>query len=228
MSKLFWIGGISLIIGGALVFAGCQEKRLAAAASAVPEEISLQALIARGPDGNPNIILKDFVLCENYVFRTKNGIWTGAWVPAVPQQAPNQFGGRPAVFQALIFTTNAKNQADLYGLCGQPRLRALMTNRISSLSGDIRSLLTESYPGTDFSRCLILQEGREPAGQTKLALLFGSGLIACLVGLGVGGFGFYLWHKERNAPPPKRRRRRAEDDDEDEGQAGLPPAASSR
>jgi hypothetical protein len=221
MSKLFWSGVTVLVIGGLLVFAGFQEKSLADVASAAPEEISLAALIARGPDGNPNLIITDFVLCENYVFQTKNGIWQTAWVPAVPVQADNQAGGgRPPVVHALIMTTHAKSQAQLYQRCGQARLGVLMTNRINSLSGDVRNLLTQSYPGTDFSRCLILQEGREVAGHSKLVLLLGSGIILVLVALVLLGGAAYLWQKERSAPSGKRRP--AVDDEEDEDEDDRP------
>jgi hypothetical protein len=224
MSKLFWIGGFLLVLGVILVVIGFKEKGLAAAASATPEEISLQALIARGPDSNPNIILKDFVLCENYVFRTRNGIWESAWVPAVPQQGANPLGGRPPVVQALIFTINARSQADLYQRCGQQRLRALVTNRIVSLGGKERDLLAQSYPGTDLSRCLIIQEGREPAGPAKLVFMIGGGGLSCLVGLGLVGTGFCLWQKDRSAPPRKRRR----DEDDDEEDEDDRPAARRR
>ena len=49
------IGLAVLVVGCAVTFIGFQEFRLARAASDAPEEISLQALIARGADGNANI-----------------------------------------------------------------------------------------------------------------------------------------------------------------------------
>ncbi len=217
--------GIALaVIGIAIAVIGFNEKGLAAAASATPEEISLAKLIARGPDGNPNIILTDYVLCDNFVFQTRNGSWQNAWVPAVPREGqPGGFpnvgippgipgrAGRPAVIQALIFTIKARDENSLFQLCEQPRLPALVTNRIMSLGGEERRLLEQSYPGTDFSRCLIIQQGREPAGATKLIFMIGGGSLAALAGFGLLGFALVRWQRERNTSS-----RRARDDDDDE------------
>jgi len=168
--------GICCVVFGVILFAvGFQERGLAAQASREPEEIALKDLIARGPDGNPNIILKDFALCPNFVYKSKGGSWTGAWVPAVPGEGlpPGQPAANPGQIQALIFTINARDQGSLLQLCGQPKLRALVTNKIVSLGSQEKALLSQSYPGTDFSRCLIIQEGREPAGPAKLLLMMG-------------------------------------------------------
>jgi hypothetical protein len=212
MRNYLFLGGFLVFVGIVLVVVGFMEKGMAAAASKEPEEISLKNLIARGPDGNPNIILTDFDLCDNYVYQTKNGMWQSAWVPAVPREGLGPVG-RPAVIQALIFTINARDQNGLYQLCGQPRLRALVTNRIVSLGGEERRLLEQTYPGTNFSRCLIIQEGREPAGPGKLLFMMGGGSVLTLAGLGLFGVGIY---QSRQGQPPRRRQRR--DHDEDDGE----------
>jgi hypothetical protein len=221
MRFLFGIGIFLIVIGVILAVVGFQERGLAATASQTPEEISLKDLIARGPDGNPNIILTDFVLCDNYVYETRNGGWQNAWVPAVPKENPNQGrGGKPTSVQALIFTINARSEADLYQRCGSPKLRALVTNRIVKLGSQERDLLAKEYPGTDFSKCLIIQEGREPAGTTKLLLMIGGGSLAALLGLGLVGTGLgllvYRRFKGQNLPGTRRRPRDDEDEDDDE------------
>jgi len=61
----FWrlrLGIAGLVLGGMLLFAGFREWQLGAAASAQPEDLTLEQLIARGPDGNPNVRLHDFQL----------------------------------------------------------------------------------------------------------------------------------------------------------------------
>src|SRR5262245_35967076 len=94
------IGAFLVIMGALFSFYGFKERGLAAASTKEPEEISLKNLIARGPDGNPNILLKDHVLCDNLVIqeRAGSGVWTSVWVPIVPREdvAPGQVnGGRP-------------------------------------------------------------------------------------------------------------------------------------
>src|SRR5687767_9950245 len=215
MRNLPLIGAFLLIMGVLFSYYGWKEKGLAAASTKEPEEISLKNLIARGPDGNPNIRLKDHVLCDNFVFKERNGVWSSAWVPMVPREdvAPGQMNaGRPAAVQALMFTANARNQADLYQRCGQERVRGLVTNRIVNLGSKERELLQQSYPGTDFDRCLIVQEGREPAGPAKVMAMIGGGIAATLIGLGLVGFGLYRWRVEQAAAPRPRRKRSARDD----------------
>jgi hypothetical protein len=218
------LGGLVLLfISGVLIYVGVLERNLASRASQVPEEIALKDLIARGPSGNPNILLKDFILGTNYVYSTKNGSWQGAWVPAVPtgSPVPGEGGpGRPSNIRALIFTINAKSEADLYARCNQPRLRALVTNEIVSLGSQEKSLLESSYPGTDFSRCLIIQEGREPAGAVKQILMIGGGILTALIGLGVMGLFAIPWSGGSKAPAKKKRKKRPiEDEDEEEDEA---------
>jgi hypothetical protein len=216
--RYLFVGGIVLIvIGIILAVVGFQEKNLASGASGTPEEITLKDLIARGPEGNPNIILTDFVLCDNYVFKTRNNVWENAWVPAIPRQdATQNRGGKPSNVKALIFTLNARSQNDLYQRCEQPKLRALVTNKMVSLGNQERALLTKEYPGTDFSKCLIIQEGREPAGPLKLILMIGGGGLLALFGLGLIGLasGLWLWRRGSSVATQKRRMR-VDDDDYD-------------
>lgn len=64
-----------LMGAGTCAIFGVQEYLLAARSSHEPEEISLRDLIKRGPGGNPNIILTDFSLFEDYVSQN-GGTWT--------------------------------------------------------------------------------------------------------------------------------------------------------
>src|SRR5262249_14497219 len=98
--------GIALIVGGCILgYFTIQEGRLAATASATPQEITLQQLIARGPAGNAHIILKDFDFCDNLVYQeSEHGTtWLKVWVPVVPHQG-NREGAGPQVqnVQALV------------------------------------------------------------------------------------------------------------------------------
>jgi hypothetical protein len=96
---------------------------------------------------------------------------------------------RPSNVRALIFTIKAKDEEDLYRRCSQAKLPALVVNKIVSLKSGHKSLLQKSYPGTNFDKCLIIQEGREPASDSKLMLMIGGGGVAAVLGLGLIGFG---------------------------------------
>lgn len=170
-------------VGIFLIVEGVKERSLASAASAAPEEISLTALIARGPDSNPNIILTDYALGDDIIVKSRSGSWTGAWVPAIPGKPGPERPHKPQVLQAVIYSSQARNAEELYQRCEQTKLRALLVNKIQSLEPDERGLLERSYPGTDFSKCLIIHEGREPAGTGKVLLMVGGGILLSLAAL---------------------------------------------
>jgi hypothetical protein len=180
-----------LVIGVVLTYFSVKEWRLSRASSASPEEITLKALIARGPRGNPNIILTEFVPCPNIVYQSyqtgKHGDnWTKVWVPILPEdegiaqikQGPNTITN----FQAIIVSTNAKNELELGRRLDQPKLRSMVMNELHSLGSEEKKLLAQSYPNTDFSKCLIIEEGREPAGSVSVFLLTAGSGMAGLAG----------------------------------------------
>jgi hypothetical protein len=225
MFRLGWairLGIISLVLGLGLGYATYVEYNLGAYATKEPEEMRLQDLIARGPGGNPHLLLTDYELCDNLVYESRgaaNSPWTGVWVPIVPRGAADRVPGQrlaPQQVQAILFTTRASDGADLERRCAGPRLQGLVTNRIMSLGSKERKLLAESYPGTDFSRCIIFQEGRRPSSLTTVFLM-GGGVALCLAagaGLIAGGAFANGW-PGRSTPPPRRPRRRPRDRDED-------------
>ena len=177
-------------VGIFLIVEGIKEKSLASTASAAPEEITLAALIARGPDSNPNIILTDYMLGEGFIYKSRRGSWSGAWVPAIPGKPGPERAGKPEIIKALIYTGQARNAEEVYQRCEKPKLRGLLVNQIETLQPDERTLLERSYPGTDFSNCLIIHEGREPAGTGKVLLMVGGGVLLVLAALAWFAAGF--------------------------------------
>jgi hypothetical protein len=192
MRILFRIGLALLVIGGVFFYLGLKERALASKATAGPEEIPLAKLLIRGADGNPNIVLTQFVPCEDYVYEEDATHWTGAWVPVVPfdKNSPEKIHTEtPKNVQALIFTIKARSESELFQRLNRPKIPALVVNNIVSLKSEHKKLLQEKYPETDFEKCLIIQEGREPAGNTQLLAMIGGGGLAAVVGLGLTLFG---------------------------------------
>ena len=86
-----WAGRLNLV----LLAAGIALFLFAQRASAVrshsqrePQRLTLQQLIDRGPGDNLHILLTDFLMLPDYIYETKLGQWSGAWVPVVPPGAP--------------------------------------------------------------------------------------------------------------------------------------------
>ncbi len=177
---------------GACALFGVQEYRLSERSSHEPEEISLRDLIKRGPEGNPNIILKDFSIFEDYVYEKKlvSGRWTKVWVPIIPTDGDEADANKPAAIRAFLFSEDVGSDKEVRQRFGRPKLRC-MVNPDAPKPGIIGSvLMKKSYPGTDPNKCLIIEEGKEPAGVLKLVLYIVGFVL--LVGL-TGG----IWYLAR-------------------------------
>jgi len=176
---------IFLVGGGVLCYLGYQEWSLAATANATPEEITLKKLIERGPDGNPNVIITDFVLGNNFVTSSRRGRWTKVWVPVVPREDIEELKGegvKVESIRAILCSTKVRTAEEIQTRLNQPKVPGMVINKIASLGSKEKELLKTSYTNVDFDRCLIIEEGREPADVMKLSLYFGGGAACILVG----------------------------------------------
>jgi hypothetical protein len=188
----FRVALVLLVMGGGLLVAGFKEVTLLNASSRNPETISLAKLADRGPQGNPNIILTDFRLCNNFVQQTrthwgqKEERWDSVWVPIVPRDEGLRrlFGAGAAGrnVQAIIFSKHVGSKAELAKLA-VPQLRGMVINAIASLGADQLKLLQQAYPGIDFERCMIIEDGHEPASAALLSLYLGVGGLLALLGV---------------------------------------------
>jgi len=182
-----------LVFGVVFFMLGLNEKKLADASSQAPETISLKKLIDRGPEGNPNVILTDFQVCDNLVYQTSTiagqavGSWSSVWVPIVPRGdlAVGILGAAapPRDVQAIIFSKHVSNVQEVGAKLGVQNLRGMVTNRISSLNSKEKQFLQKGYPGINFDRCLIIDEGREPASSERISLYLAGGGLLVLIGL---------------------------------------------
>lgn len=186
MGRLGWYGLALMIGGGVICWQAWREERLAASASAAPEEISLASLIARGGQGNPNIVLREFRTGTNVVVEVERegGPWRRVWVPVVPASEAAVSGqpSRPAVVRALLQSGRVKAEADFARLEAD-RLPGLVMNPVQSLDRKARKTLEEAYPGQDFARVLIIQEGgklTEPGFVRRMLVL---GVVLLLAGI---------------------------------------------
>ncbi len=64
-------------------------------------------------------------------------------------------------------------------------VRGMVVNEVDPLSADEKHLLSQGFPGTDFSKVLILEENREPASPGKYLGFFGGGIALLLLGVGL-------------------------------------------
>jgi hypothetical protein len=192
------LGGPCLVAVGLVVFSlGSDEKRLADTAAAQPQEMTLRQLIDRGPEGNPHIILSDFEFAENMVIekKEKSERWTKVWVPMTPLEVNLDGPPKPSSVRAILLSKNVTNNEGLAALEAKPKLNGLVTNLIDKLGYKEKQLLANRYPGTNFEKCIIFEEGREPASTMKVYLYWAIGGAIVLAGIGCFIYGF-LPHRD--------------------------------
>jgi hypothetical protein len=196
---------IIMIVGGIFLTAwGVQEWRLAQDAKETPQTITCADLSAKGPGDNANIVLTDSLFCaDSIVYETKkrSQTWNKIWVPVVPRNGEyikqiaellEKNGGKingpvppPQNIKVILKSSKVPGQAELLALSDQTTVNGLVTNKIESLGSKERKHLEESYPGTDFTQCWIVDHDRKPYGLGQVAGLAGGGVLLSLVGVGM-------------------------------------------
>src|SRR5206468_2774998 len=160
--------------------------------------ISLSKLIARGPEGNANIILTDYVAIKPHVVqRGRRNSYSGTWVPIVPKDAavPGADAAPPTAVKAFVFSDKARDPDAVYQRLSNPQLPGMVTNKIMTPNSRAEDELQSLYPQTDFSTCIFIHEGREPASEEKSAFMIYGGFAAVLTGVGARGLCLVPWRK---------------------------------
>lgn len=216
---LLTIGIGGPVFGGLFAWYGLQEREVAQASSQAPETIPLSKLIARGPDGNANIVLTDFVMIRDHaVERGRRGRWSGAWVPIVPRD-DGPPGGSPRAIKAFVYSSKASNPDEVYQRVSTPQLAGLVINKIKTPKSGVKDHFEEQYPQTDFSNCIYIHEGREPTSETTAALMIFGGFAAVAIGIACLGLALVVWRKKKAQEAQQkrdRRKRRSRDSDDEE------------
>src|SRR5690242_12855164 len=128
--------GIALIIFGCLLgFYTYREGGLAVNALSDPERVALKDLIARGPNGNPHIILTGFDLGDNIVYSSKNDgkTWDEVWVPLHPDDAQEPPAGeapKAGPVQALLYSKHCRNNDELQTRLAADELHGMVINKV--------------------------------------------------------------------------------------------------
>ncbi len=162
---------IAIAIGVGVFIAGWMEWQLKTVAKTQPQRLTAAELAARGPGNNAHVILTNYDLCDNFVYestRRNGGTWKKVWVPVVPAGQ----GCGPQI-QIIIADTKISGPEQIGMVAGQ--VQGLVINKISSLGREERRLLSETYPGADFSKVWIVQNGRSTWSPWAVMGMLGGG-----------------------------------------------------
>src|SRR5258708_30800286 len=107
---------------------GINEYELASRSSTVPEEIALADLIRRGPAGNPNILLADFDICDDFIYQTRRRSkhWSKVWGPIVPSTQGDTIGDQSAAVQAFLYSDAVGNEQEVYDRLDRAKLHGMV------------------------------------------------------------------------------------------------------
>ena len=103
-------------------------------------------------------------------------------IPAVPTTLGEQ-SVHVLTPKVIVKSAHVPSDDALDALRGRTKMQALVVNRIEQLGPEEKNLLGQDYPGLDFNKCLILEEGRLPSDFGKVFLM-GAGGAALLLGGG--------------------------------------------
>jgi hypothetical protein len=242
-----------MLVGvGLLGIAGIVTTRLngqwvrAEELQAVPKQVALSDLGSVITEDGRHVLVTGFfpgkghvrvVFTEFITGREKN--WVEGWVPLFPV-APDAKGNapdpeEPPAFTALLLTRDvADKEAAIERLKRCDSIDVLAYSPGTRLEGskfqpDVSRKLSNAYPDTDFSQCIILQEVRPgDASSMQSEAKFTTGaIIACyLAGGAILTVGLVKWRRTRRSakerssvddddPPSRRPARNARDWDED-------------
>jgi hypothetical protein len=174
-------------------FLGYRERQLGRAASDVPEPLSLQQLIDRGPGGNPHVEVRDFRLPsgpgEYVVVADPSGQrWEQVYIPAVPSAGPD-----PPAAYAVVRSTRLRDPEGVRDLGQRPTLRGMVVNALGPVPAGVNDRLARQHPGIDFASCVILEEGATPPPPGRAVAGWVVGLAFCALG------GLAIWRGRRAA-----------------------------
>lgn len=199
---MFRVVLIILAIGGGTFYAGYQEYTMSGVSKPEPQTISAKQLEADGPGDNANVVISDFYLLDNFVYEGKDEQnWDKIWIPVVDlngeyiqvlaahMDEDGTYTSNPPPpedLRIILRSSKIKNQNQLMQVHDGDLLAGLVINDIESLGAEEKGILRQSYPNVDLDACWILDHERKPSSPVKTYALMGGGILALLMGLGLG------------------------------------------
>jgi hypothetical protein len=186
---LFTVGWLLAFVGVVALFLPAlvqwSRSRVGKDVSDVPDKLTLAELLQRGLVGNPNVLLSDFSMGDDYLVTTRgdgpNAPWISVHVPIRPLgQAEN------GPFHAVLKSTKVSDASEFAKFRERRTIQGLVINNVASLSDQEINKLRERYPGTDFSKVLIVQADREPPRTDNPWIFYLSGAAMIVVGVVLG------------------------------------------
>lgn len=194
---------LALVVGGAiLTFFGYNENKLASAADAEPQKMTVAELIENGPGDNAHLVLSDFWLLDAESVVEYEGEdqsrYTKIWSPMI--SSGDAYVQRYLAFMAseevdaptyedtihiVMYSEQINDDNDFYNFLQKETVQGLIVNEIESISGEELSLLQQSLPGINADKVLIFEHNRKPKSSGATMAMMAGGVLLILTGPGL-------------------------------------------
>jgi len=178
------------VAGGVLIFLGIREYNQVSHGNKKPQLISCLELGRDGPGDNKFVDLVKFGYSPGKFLRTKSAVYVPAFATdsdygkryslAIRLAAKAKIPPPPPdpVF-VLIKTTRSMEDLQIAQL--ESQLEGMVVNDIDPLTQTDIATLQPAYPKTNFSKCWIVEEGREVGSAIKYLIYLCSGGLCTLL-----------------------------------------------
>ena len=214
---LFRFSVLSILLGVMFLGGYLQWRTVYAEAALEPQEMTLQELCTRGYGKNRHVRVRDFQFVKPYVVvprkASKPDEYDYVLLPVVPAGA----AAAPAQVPVLVRTFKPKSPADVDRYLQETRVvQGMVLNGFKPPTPRELDLLRQTYPQTDWSRCIFLQQGEGPPTLVESLIAIGVGLGALMLGVGLLLLYYFAARGQAAAAVREQRRYRVRLVEEDE------------
>jgi hypothetical protein len=177
-------------VGGVLIFLGVREYNQVSHGNKKPQTITCMELGRDGPGDNKFVDMTLFGYSPGKILTTKSAIYVPAYA------LDSDYGKRyslaiglgskakippPPPDPVFVLVKTTRSMQDLQIAKLESQLEGMVVNDIDPLTQDEISQLQPSYPKTNFSKCWIVEEGRELGSAIKYLIYLCSGGLSILL-----------------------------------------------
>lgn len=170
------IGILGFVVGGVVT---SENTTLAKNASAEPEVVRLADLGSRPIDANRHLKLTQFGFGHDYLYRGAADKWDRTWIPLID---PASTTSQPKV-QAVVVCRRVKNIVDYAVLKHENSFQGMNVTGVNLIPSELQQQLAGFYPGHDFSKIPVFEEGAAPPTENGLVISQSIMMVSLAIGL---------------------------------------------
>ena len=165
-----------VVLGGVLVFWGCQEIRVGSDAKSKPQEISVGKLVTEGYGDNAYVKLTDYVVPDDGVIETRDdrgSFYSKVWMVLYPKDEVPE--GTPAL---ILRSGSINNDREWDLFATKDQCEGLIVNSVDSLGSEEKKLLKKQLQSSiDINKAYVFDLDRKPSRGWGFLMMAGGALL---------------------------------------------------